>query len=615
MTSPTPIRANDRAPMLFAALLGMAIAVLAIAIQWPTLSDIVAFDPDDSMRMVQVRDLLNGQSWWDLMQHRVNPVEGGVLMHWSRIVDAPIALLISVLTPIFGRATAEIVTTTTVPLLLFIALLLLGAKCFRIYAPRALVFVGLVLLATDIAIVVQFRAQHVDHHNWQILMAMGMFYAALLPASWRAGVLGGLFAGTYLAISLEGLPLVAVFAAIAAITWLRNNAIDDARRLNGFLISLATSSILLQILTRGPSSIFGQWCDSLSAPYLASFAGAAIAVMVTLQVSQRFQLSVLVRTLLLGVSGLIAMALMVAITPACAKGPFVTLDPIVQKYWYAQIAEGMPLWKTSFSYAWLMTAPSVLGIIGSAWALRKSTDTEQRRIWAITTAMILGAFPVQLMVLRFGATAHIFALPGIAWLMIQTWAFARARRSALARVAISFLSIFLAPFFLESLPPTAIVAAFPAIEPPGTDSVKVDHMTQCTDAADVAALNRLPQQTLLTPLDMAAGILFRTPHMVVATGHHRNAQAMSKTISAFLDTPAQSETLVRSLGGSMIILCPNAPDAANYALRPGNTLIRALLTGQPPAWLQPVDLGPGVTLKAWRVMPATGTPSQSRQPQ
>lgn len=605
MTSQTHPRTTDREPLFFAGLLALVVAMLAVPIQWPTLSDIVAYDPDDSMRMVQVRDLLNGQGWWDLMQHRVNPVAGGVLMHWSRIVDAPIALLISMLTPIFGHSSAEIITTTAVPLLLFTALLLLGAKCYRQFSPRALAFVALALLASDIPIVVQFRPQHIDHHNWQILMAMGMFYMALQPASWRAGVLGGLFAGTYLAISLEGLPLVALFAGIAAVTWLGSNAVSDARRLSGFLVSLAVSAFVLQIVTRGPSAIFGEWCDSLSAPYLAAFGVAALGIVATLHASDRFRLNIVMRTALLGVSGVIAIALMVIITPACSKGPFVALDPIVQKYWYNLISEGMPVWKAEFLLGWLMVAPSILGLIGSALAFRKATDPEQRRLWAITIATILGALPVQLMVLRFGATAHVFAIPGIAALILALWHFARAQRSILPRFGLSLLAILPAPLFFETLPPITLTALFPAIDPAAAEgSPTIDETTQCMDTAGIAALNRLPQQTLFTPLDMAAGLLFRTQHSVVATGHHRNAIVMSKTIRAFIGTPAEAEALVRSVGGSMIVLCPNTNDISAFSKVSGDTLTHALLVNRAPAWLQPVDLGPGVTLKAWRVLPA-----------
>ena len=43
----------------------------------------------------QVRDWMAGQSWFDVVQHRLNPPLG-VDMHWSRLVDAPIAAIMSV---------------------------------------------------------------------------------------------------------------------------------------------------------------------------------------------------------------------------------------------------------------------------------------------------------------------------------------------------------------------------------------------------------------------------------------------------------------------------------------------------------------------------------------
>src|SRR5690606_28265498 len=66
-------------------------------------TDYVGQDNDDIMRLVQVRDLLAGQGWFDLMQYRLG-LEGGILMHWSRLVDLPIAALIRIaalfLTPV-----------------------------------------------------------------------------------------------------------------------------------------------------------------------------------------------------------------------------------------------------------------------------------------------------------------------------------------------------------------------------------------------------------------------------------------------------------------------------------------------------------------------------------
>src|SRR5436305_140468 len=63
-------------------------------------------DTDDNMRIMQVRGLLHGQGWYDLRNYRMNPPYGANI-HWSRLVDLPIAGLILTLRPFLGGAAAE----------------------------------------------------------------------------------------------------------------------------------------------------------------------------------------------------------------------------------------------------------------------------------------------------------------------------------------------------------------------------------------------------------------------------------------------------------------------------------------------------------------------------
>ncbi len=65
---------------------------------WETIHHLRVPDTDDAMRLVEVRDLLAGQGWYDNVQYRFLP-PGGVPSHWSRLVDAPIAGLILAFTP------------------------------------------------------------------------------------------------------------------------------------------------------------------------------------------------------------------------------------------------------------------------------------------------------------------------------------------------------------------------------------------------------------------------------------------------------------------------------------------------------------------------------------
>lgn len=68
-------------PLRIALIVWIAMSVVAVIAQWHAIQILELSDTDDAMRMAQVRDLLAGQSWWDLTQYRVNPAGGGVLMH------------------------------------------------------------------------------------------------------------------------------------------------------------------------------------------------------------------------------------------------------------------------------------------------------------------------------------------------------------------------------------------------------------------------------------------------------------------------------------------------------------------------------------------------------
>src|SRR5687768_738104 len=79
-------------------------------------------DTDDNLRIMQVRALLGGQDWYDLRQHRFNPPLGADI-HWSRLVDLPLAALILILRPIVGGGVAERAAVAIAPLLPFLLVL------------------------------------------------------------------------------------------------------------------------------------------------------------------------------------------------------------------------------------------------------------------------------------------------------------------------------------------------------------------------------------------------------------------------------------------------------------------------------------------------------------
>ena len=79
------------------------------------------------MRLVTVRELLGGAPWFDTTLPRIGAPEP-LVSHWSRLIDAPLAMLIGRLSPLLGPERAELATRIVWPTPLFFALALIVAR-------------------------------------------------------------------------------------------------------------------------------------------------------------------------------------------------------------------------------------------------------------------------------------------------------------------------------------------------------------------------------------------------------------------------------------------------------------------------------------------------------
>nr|MDQ2877658.1 AcrB/AcrD/AcrF family protein [Pseudomonadota bacterium] len=201
------------------------------AIQWLTLGD-----TDDNMRLMQVRGLLNGQGWYDLRNYRINPPHG-FNIHWSRLVDLPIAGLILLFRPFVGNAEAERLACGIAPLLpLGIAMLELAATVRRLVAPVAWP-IAIVLLLCSTVTMMMFMPDRIDHHGWQLAF-LSLTVAGLCdPRMARGGAIVGLSSAASLTIGLEMLPYAAIAGAIIGLRWVWDRA--EAPRLTAYALCLS----------------------------------------------------------------------------------------------------------------------------------------------------------------------------------------------------------------------------------------------------------------------------------------------------------------------------------------------------------------------------------------
>ncbi|MGX7951047.1 hypothetical protein ACWPM1_00635 [Tsuneonella sp. HG249] len=575
--------------------------LLRVALAWAmicglllvtNLSAILAFqfpDPDDTLRLIQVRDLLAGQGWFDLAQHRVDAPNGGVEMHWSRLVDLPLAAVILSLRGMIGQGAAETVALIGVPLITFgLALLLAGRIAWRLVGDEAAGFACLAM-ALSVPVIEQLRPMRIDHHGWQIVCALAVMNALMARRPWIGAWAAGLGLAIWLSISIEGLPLAAAICGVAALRWLRDR--HECAWFVGTMQGLAVGSLALFAATRGFSSL-GQYCDAISPAHLGAFVVGAISAtgLAKLEPLPRFaQISGLALVAALGATVLQTFA------PACSAGAFAALDPLVDQFWYQAVGEGLPVWQQPLDTALQVVIPPLVALAASVRLAGRSGGW-LRRWWEDYTLILLAAFLISLFIVRAGAVAGALAAVPLGWQVREWLRSARTMRRPGKRVlAMAGMALALLP----AMPLTLLALARPAQAAVGEPATQ--RVSQCDIDSAAAVFDKLPKGEILAPLDIGPQLIFATDHTVIATGHHRGAEAMRANIATFLGAPDEARGILSARGTSYVAICPDLAEPQRYAAVAPSGLMADLLDGRAPAWLEPVSVSGDGSLEVWRI--------------
>jgi hypothetical protein len=563
----------------------LAVGAVMTWLNWPSIDDRRFRDPDDAMRLLQVRDWLGGQSWFDVTQYRLND-PAGVPMHWSRLVDVPIAGTILLARPFLGREGAETAALIFVPLLtLGICMALVHAIASRLLTRRA-ALVAALAVPVSLGGLTQMCVTRIDHHGWQIVLALVTVLAAMGERQRRSGAIAGVAMALWLNISIEGLPFAAAVGALFALRWLADRS--AANRLRAYLAALAGASLLVFGLTHAPSTWLAQPRDVVGSAHLAAFVVAALVA--ALAVRPNVDLPGSRLAVLVGV-GVATLAAMFAVDPRWLSGPFGMLDPLVRALWYPTVDEGLAVWQVPWSEAATSLAQPLVGLAGAWLGLRRSVNA-QREPWA-TYFVLLGAVTIAgVFVLRAETAASVISLPGTA--LLCQLAYRRARK----------LSLMLP----RAIATTAALGVMtPAYAVP-LSIARTDQRAQtafagfqnCIKRSEVMKLRALPAGEIAAPLDITPTILLHTAHRAIGSGHHRNITGMRDVIRLFILPPAGGVPIIATRHVDYVVLCPGAHELTRYARWSGG-LSAMLRDGTPPQWLEPIHV-PGVrALRVWRV--------------
>lgn len=597
LATPAPGRQRQTAlsvPPLTACLiagLGFAIFVLAQVPHAGNVLNLILPDHDDAIRLLGVRDLLAGQSWFDTHQYRYLPPDG-VLMHWSRLADAPLAAGIWLLTPLLGQRAAEGFVALAWPPILFLAYLVIVVAAMRRMAPGLAAVVAVLVAGQMVVFQYIFRVGRIDHHGLQVvLITTAVLFFAFHGRLRHAPELSGLFAGLSLAIGLETLPLVAIIGAANVLAWVLDPD-DAAGSMPRFGVALALASLVAFGVQTAPQLWTTPACDMLSPPWLLLTVGGA-AITIALALAGPSLPTAPRRLAAAGAAGVALIACFALVFPNCLAGPYEMVPQPYRAIWLGDILEARPgLLRLAEGSNTVFQAfgPLLAAAIAAIVLAVRSTGAMQRLMVICAGCLGVGVV-LSLAQVRglYVVSAFIPPVAGIAiWRIVEALRDGRRFGFRAAAMALAVLA-FIGPIW--AAPALAVRQFAPVLKPAGHPP------SDCLLKENISVLDRLPQGVILSPIDLGAYTLLYTRHAIVAAGFHRAVEGIIAGIDAFKGSEADMQRIVRQHAPDYVVICSDwakadADDQAPFA--------KALAEGASVPWLEPVPLDAG-GLMVWRV--------------
>jgi hypothetical protein len=568
--SPSPRRrGSDTLPL--ALLLTVALTAWWSGLAWRDLAALRLPDPDDMVRLAQIRDWLDGQAFGDLIQARLGP-PGGPAMHWSRLPDLVPASVIWLLSPLMGVTRAEIAAVIFWPeLLFFLHLLLVGGLARRLGGP-ATIPAALAVAALAFPAIGLFLPGRIDHHGLQIVLVEASLVALVSDRL----LLAGTAIATSLLVGLETLPVVA-----AAMLWLAYGWTARPRPVAGFGVGLIAVALAGFVVLR-PDVWPAERCDGFSPPVFAMLLASGGAWLMLAGLAPRLPDARWRGAAAVTLGALLLAGLWVA-APSCFS-PYGMPEPLLGRAWPAQVGEYGGLLANSPGTAIAWTGLAFTGLAAGLWLAWRQPD--RRSGWLLLVSAIgisvLAAF-VQLRFAWFGAALAAPALAGLV-------------QAALIRGAAWSAGAWL----------VSIGLLWQAVGEIGLGG-KAAPDAACTDRAALAGLDRLDTGTFAAPMELGGYLIGATQHRSLGGPYHRNAAGNRALAQLFLSSPDEARYHASLWAVDYVALCPTPTGGLPPALRQPSGLAGHLLLGAAPAWLDPVPLI-GSDLLVWRVRPVAGPP-------
>ncbi len=572
------------------------VTILVVILKGPDFS-IPVWDigNDDAMRLVQVRDLLSGQSWFDVTQYRLG-FEAGTPMHWSRLIDLPIAAILWLASLTLAQDWAEAVTMTLWPLALIAPTLwAMHRASVRFGGVRAGPF-GYLFAIIAIVTTRKFEIGALDHHNVQ-MMLMAFILMAMMHSKNHArdGVIIGVLAALSVAIGLEMLPFIATISLMIGVNWVWSGAEAKSKTIL-FSATFAGTMIAVFLLTGPDFSATVFRCDAFGRELLIiGVTGAMGLWALAATISTKTRLVRAGGVLLLG-----GVVILVAVNfaPQCLGNPYAPLYPDVAREWLGRIAESRSLLEVIAAGRLKNLGFLAIPIIAILYTIYSAREPDFR-LRAIALLLILvGAYAMMFYQIRGLFFLLLLCAIPLAAMMGRVYGHYKDSKSPMAGV------LFIVLLF-ASIPNTWIVGAarLKGGEPQASEGEPRGVFKDCYRPRVFDALAALPAGMVAASTDLGVQVMLSTPHRALAANFHRNQDGIQAGIDLMNADMADAKDLLAEWGVDYVVLCANDFGTKDWAETQPDGLWANLYDGNIPEYLTPVSEGNESLLYIYKTQP------------
>jgi len=562
--------------------------------RWGSIQAFALGDTDDNLRLAEVRALLGGQGWYDLTQHRFDPVHGGANIHWSRLVDLPIAGLILLAKPFVGGAGAERIAVTVAPLLpLLLLMFSLALTMKRLVNDKAwlLPIIGLLCAYSTIAM---FAPLRIDHHGWQLAF-LGLAVSAMAdPKRERGGALLGLATGLSLSVGLEMLIYLALLGGATVLLWVADR--DEWKRLAAYAASLVAATGAGFLIFASNANWLAV-CDALSPVWLSDAAvGGALMLGLSMFRSESWKSRLGAAIAAAGViAGFHALA-----WPNCLQR-LEGVSPDATRLWLDHVREARPFYRHDWRSATMMMTLPATALLGWAllvWRAWKA-GPDHRDLLGRTLAVALpaiAAFALLFWQTRAAPAAQMLALPAATALIVLV----AAKWLDSPKMWLHVPAILLVLLGFGAAVPLAIQLVPKEKSSAAMKRVSVANRS-CPSLRALAPVQRQPKGIVFTFIDLGPRLIVATHHDAIGGPYHRNDRAIADVMKAFRGDEPQAHRIVTEYGSDYLLICPDMSTATIFMGETPKGFYGQLVRGKVPGWLEPIPLPKDSPFKMWKV--------------